>query len=173
MPHGKLGLFLWCGAPQQLWLENFDHLAVTQTWTMHFKIWWEWTGWAAVSKQYQMCSFKNACTPTQQCIWPRWVNEKWGLSNWTYCSTDKRITRMMAQINQQKKNRSAPGEIRTLFPLRGTVYQVWPSIIQSTLKKSYDKNILGTTVQIFKDGMHWGFTKWIKKFPSKLWGPSP
>lgn len=31
---------------------------------------------------------------------------------------------MMAQINQQKKKRSAPGEIRALFPPHGTVYQV-------------------------------------------------
>lgn len=38
MPHGKLGLFLWYRAPQQLWLEHFDHVAVRKTWKTHFRI---------------------------------------------------------------------------------------------------------------------------------------
>lgn len=35
-------------------------------------------------------------------------------------------------------------------------------------KYSYDKNILGTTVQVLKNGMHWGLIKLIQKSPSKL-----
>ena len=123
VPRGKLGLCLWCGAPRQLWFQSLDHLTVRKTMENTLQNLWKLIGWAVFSKML-VHQRRIASGPD--------VNEKWGLSNWTYASTEKKITRMMAQTNQQKKTFTAPGETRTLFP-HGSVYQVWPSIIQVIL----------------------------------------